>query len=163
MKRTLSIPLAFVALLLIGASCTTKPEATIVVDTNANALTPVEDAMMEDDAMEDDAMEDEMVGSHVDYNEAAVTAAAKNGTAVLHFSAPWCPTCAALEKDIDANVAEIPAGLTIFRTDYDTMLELRKKYGVTYQHTLVQVDANGDQITKWSGGTTLDSILSKVQ
>ncbi len=41
--------------------------------------------------------------------------------------------------------------------------DLKKKYGVTYQHTLVQVDAAGNTIKKWSGGNTLSSVLSMIQ
>lgn len=102
-------------------------------------------------------------GAYIDYNAEAVVQAATTGDAVLFFYAPWCPTCTVLNKDLVANASSIPAGVTIFKTDYDTNLELRRKYGVTYQHTLVQVDAAGNMITKWSGGYTLDDVLSNIQ
>jgi hypothetical protein len=53
--------------------------------------------------------------------------------------------------------------VTILKTDYDKETELKKKYGVTYQHTLVQVDKSGNMIKKWSGGGTLDNLLSQIQ
>lgn len=102
-------------------------------------------------------------GSYIAYDANTVTQAATNGDAILFFHAGWCPTCKALDSDIQANLAQIPAGVTIFKTNYDTETELKKKYGVTYQHTLVQVDADGNMITKWSGGNTLDSVINKVQ
>ena len=37
-------------------------------------------------------------------------------------------------------------------------IELKKKYEVTYQHTFVQVDAQGNMIKKWSGGALADII-----
>jgi hypothetical protein len=49
------------------------------------------------------------------------------------------------------------------KVDYESSTELKKKYGVTYQHTLVQVDAQGNMITKWSGGNTLESLLEKIK
>jgi thiol-disulfide isomerase/thioredoxin len=97
------------------------------------------------------------------YDAEQVTQAATTGDAVLFFHAPWCPTCAALDRSIIAGLVDIPEGLTIFKTDYDTSQELKETYGVTYQHTLVQVDADGTMIAKWSGGTTLQSIIDHVE
>ena len=56
----------------------------------------------------------------------------------------------------------IPEDVVIFRVDYDTEEELKEKYGVTYQHTFVVVDTEGEAVTKWNGGD-LEMILEKVQ
>ena len=88
---------------------------------------------------------------------------AETGRVVLFFHASWCPTCRALNSDIEASKSEIPGDVTILKTDYDTETELKKKYGVTTQHTLVQVDKDGNMLTKWSGGSTLESIISKLK
>lgn len=88
---------------------------------------------------------------------------AKNGDVVLFFHASWCPSCRTLSGDIDKNLNSIPDGVTILKTDYDTQTELKKKYGITYQHTLVQVDENGNMIKKWSGGSKLTSLLGQIQ
>lgn len=85
------------------------------------------------------------------------------GDVVLFFRASWCPSCRAVDTDIKKNSAAIPAGLTILDVDYDTALELKKKYGVTYQHTFVQVDAQGNQIAKWSGSPTLAALVAQVK
>ena len=90
-------------------------------------------------------------------------AKAETGRVVLFFHASWCPTCRALNSDIEASKSEIPGDVTILKTDYDTETELKKKYGVTTQHTLVQVDKDGNMLTKWSGGSTLESIISKLK
>jgi hypothetical protein len=134
----------------------------------------VDTAMKDDEQMEDkevmekeDVKNDEVMmekaGSYVAYDASKIAEAATTGDAILFFHASWCPTCSALNKDIEANLADIPKGMTIFKTDYDSQTELKKKYGVTYQHTLVQVDKDGNVIKKWSGGNTLESIVSKVQ
>lgn len=81
---------------------------------------------------------------------------------VLFFKASWCSTCAALEEDIESNSENIPSDLSIFTVDYDEETDLRKEYGVTVQHTLVQVDENGEQVQKWVGSPSLDDIVSKV-
>ncbi|HMO78215.1 MAG TPA: thioredoxin family protein [Candidatus Paceibacterota bacterium] len=100
-------------------------------------------------------------GAYEVYSAEKLAAAA--GDVVIFFNATWCPSCRALKADIEANLSAIPAGTTILTADYDTETELKKKYGVTTQHTLVQVDTNGNLIKKWSGGSKLENLLAEVQ
>jgi thioredoxin 1 len=88
---------------------------------------------------------------------------ADSGKVVLFFRATWCPTCKALDADIKAHMASIPDGVHILDVDYDNSADLKQKYGVTMQHTLVQVDSKGALITKWSGGGTLDSVVKNLK
>jgi thiol-disulfide isomerase/thioredoxin len=85
-----------------------------------------------------------------------------NNKVVYFFNAKWCPTCKVLNEDLNKSSQNIPAGITIVSIDYDNYSDLKKQYGVTIQHTLVQVDSNGNQIKKWSGGNNLESILNKI-
>jgi len=101
-------------------------------------------------------------GTYTEYSPEIVSVANK-GDLVLFFHATWCPSCRALDNDINDSLSEIPTELTIAKLDYDSETELKKKYGVTTQHTLVQIDGNGDMVTKWSGGNTLESITSSVE
>jgi len=101
-------------------------------------------------------------GSYETYSPEKI-ARAETGDVVLFFHASWCPSCRALNGDIEKNVGAIPAGVTILKTDYDKETELKKKYGVTTQHTLVQVDKDGNLIKKWSGGSKLENLISQVQ
>lgn len=78
-------------------------------------------------------------GVYVDYSDAALAAA--EGTAVLFFHAPWCPQCRALEADIVAS--GVPDGVTILKVDYDSRQDLRQRYEVTLQTTLVVLDEQG--------------------
>lgn len=129
-----------------------------------------DDSMMEDDKImgEDDSMmsdDDKMMeksGEYVDYNP-SLLARAQDGDVVLFFHAGWCPTCKTLDAAIKSEMSSIPSDLTILKVDYDSETELKKKYGITYQHTLVQVDAQGNQITKWTGGSDLNSIVSRLK
>ncbi len=103
------------------------------------------------------------VGSYESYNASKIAMASATHDVVLYFRASWCPTCKALDGDIKSHLNDIPESLTILDVNYDNSTELKKKYGVTYQHTLVQVDAQGNIIKKWSGSPTLASLVSEVK
>ncbi|HEX5743839.1 MAG TPA: thioredoxin family protein [Candidatus Saccharimonadales bacterium] len=81
---------------------------------------------------------------------------------VLFFHAPWCPVCQSIDKEINADPGKIPGGDVIIKTDFDSETELRKKHGVTYQYTFVQIDNSGQQIKKWTA-TTLDDVISQIE
>lgn len=124
------------------------------------------DSMVKDDSMmmqkpEGTEMEQKSVstGSYEVY-EAAKLSLAKDGKVVLFFNASWCPSCRAVDKELKANA--LPAGVSVLAVDYDKYLDLKKKYGVTYQHTFVQVDMDGNMIKKWSGGD-MAKIISEVK
>jgi thiol-disulfide isomerase/thioredoxin len=89
-------------------------------------------------------------------------ARAASGDVVLFFHASWCPSCRVLNADIEKNLSAIPENVSILKVNYDTESELKKKYGVTYQHTLVQVSADGSLIKKWSGGSNLGNLVSQI-
>ncbi len=101
-------------------------------------------------------------GQYVPY-DASKIAFAKDGKVVLFFRASWCPTCRALDADIKANLSQIPQNTLVLDVDYDKYTDLKKQYGVTYQHTLVQVDASGNMIAKWSGSEGLSELLTQVK
>jgi thiol-disulfide isomerase/thioredoxin len=116
---------------------------------------------MEKDKMADDSMMNK-VGNYEVYAPEKL-AMANDGDVVLFFKASWCPSCRALDSDIKASLEDIPAGVTILEVNYDDSTDLKKKYGVTSQHTLVQVDADGSMIKKWSGSGDLANVLSNIQ
>jgi thiol-disulfide isomerase/thioredoxin len=98
---------------------------------------------------------------YVDYSEAAFNAA-EDQTRVYFFHAGWCPSCRALNRDINANVDRIPEDVVLFKIDYDSSTQLKTRYGVTYQHTLVVVDAEGKLVHKWTGGT-FEDLLEELE
>lgn len=69
------------------------------------------------------------------------------GTRLLFFHAPWCPQCRALDADIKS--ADLPQGITVLKVDYDSNQDLRSKYGVTIQTTVVKVDEKGKLVKKF--------------
>lgn len=102
-------------------------------------------------------------GAYITLAEYDGDKAAYAGTdVVLFFNAEWCSTCKVARDNIQADLAGIPAGLTIVVVDFDTANDLRGKYGVTVQHTFVQVDADGNELAKWSGSVTADEIAQNI-
>lgn len=81
---------------------------------------------------------------------------------VFFFHAAWCPTCRVANQELTASANLIPSDVAVFKTDYDTESALKSKYGVTYQHTFVQVDTQGNAIAKWNGGG-IDEILMNLK
>ena len=118
----------------------------VMVDAN----TPLSDKTMvknEDSMMKDETAHSGYVAYSPDYLDKY-----QGKTKVLFFHASWCPTCNAADKDINENLTNMPDKLVILKTDYDTQADLKKKYGVTYQHTFVLVDDQGNELDKWNGG-----------
>ncbi len=101
-------------------------------------------------------------GGYQAYSPAKLAWAEGEGRVVLFFRANWCPTCRGLDADIKANSANIPKGITILDVDYDRYADLKQKYGVTYQHTLVEVDGTGEAVSKWAGSPTLTALLERA-
>lgn len=125
-----------------------------------SAMMKKDDGMMEGTAMAQDKM---MAGGQYMPYDPAKLAFAKEGKVVLFFNASWCPQCRAIDKDLKESLGDIPKDLLILSVDYDSMKDLKKRYDVTTQHTFVQVDASGTELTKWVGGATLEEIVEKVK
>jgi thiol-disulfide isomerase/thioredoxin len=89
---------------------------------------------------------------------------AKDGNhVVIFFNASWCPTCQSTVKNINSNMDSISSNLHILSADYDKETSLKQKYGVTTQHTFVEVDASGNLIKKASGLSTVDAINNFIK
>jgi len=158
MTRTPVTLLAALATALTVASCGTTTEET---DAAAPASTSEE---MDDEMTEEDDMAGEMMSGYVDYETYAADPAAyaaDGHPVVLFFHADWCPDCRATEESLTTE--GVPEGLTVVKVDYDSMTDLRQQYGVVQQHTFVQVDADGEEITTWTGARSGEEILAQTQ
>jgi thiol-disulfide isomerase/thioredoxin len=78
---------------------------------------------------------------YVDYDTYAGDAAAFHnaGEVVLFFNASWCPSCKRTVANLEGDPAAIPTDLTIVSVDYDSAADLKRQYGITYQHTAEQI------------------------
>lgn len=163
--NTVLITIIVIAALVFGIYYFTSSPKETNDAMEGESMMEKDDAMMTDDASmieknEGDSMMMEVKGSYEDY---APEKLAQEGKKVLFFKASWCPSCNSLDKDIMANINAIPGGVSILKVDYDKEKDLKKKYGITYQHTFVQVDENGNEVAKWSGSSTLTDLLGNIQ
>jgi thioredoxin 1 len=147
-----------------------KKEAISIVSTTSDSMMVKPEPQMKKDEM---AMKDikpsatsksedsakAVAGTYATYSANAVSSA-KTNKVVLFFHAAWCPSCRALDAEITAK--GVKSGVTILKVYYDTANTLKAKYGVTTQHTLVQVTSGGELISKWTGGD-LESVYSKIK
>jgi thiol-disulfide isomerase/thioredoxin len=142
------------ALALTGCASTGTADSSDAPAPGSSASTPEpEQTAGADDAASDDAAdaatEDATAeagpadGAYVDYSDGAIEATP--GPKVLFFHASWCPNCRELDDELRAEGA--PDGLTVFKVDYDSRTDLRQKYGVTIQTTVVFVDDDGEMIS----------------
>lgn len=84
----------------------------------------------------------------------------RSGDVVLFFTASWCPTCTETVRSLDAS--GVPAGLTVVSVDFDAATDLRRQYGVTVQHTFVQIDEAGDVLAKFTGALSGEAIAAQT-
>lgn len=97
-----------------------------------------------------------------EYSPEAVSSAPEGEKVVLFFHAQWCATCKLLADDIAANASRIPPGVRILVADFDSETALKQRYGVTMQHTLVQLGPGGSLVGKWHLSRTLDDVISNI-
>jgi len=86
----------------------------------------------------------------------------KNSDVILFFNASWCSTCKVARENFEASLDQIPADMAIVVVDFENSDDLRKRYGVTLQHTFIQIDSNGDALKKWSGSTKISELLKQT-
>lgn len=121
--------------------------------TYVESMEKPKDAMVKDDGMM------AKKSRYMDYSKTAFDAA-KGKKRVYFFHATWCPTCKTSNEEFTGNPDGIPEDVALFKTDYDKEAELKKKYGITYQHTYVMVDENGNEVKKWNGGGLAELVAN---
>ena len=135
------------------------PETSAAMDKDANdgmKKDSMEKDAMKKDSMEKDAMEKDSMNkggefvTYEQYMEHSDAAMHHDGRTVLFFDASWCPDCQKLKNALSSEHDVIPADVTVVDVDYDSHNDLRKQYGVTMQHTFVEVDAQGNKVSSWS-------------
>jgi thiol-disulfide isomerase/thioredoxin len=138
-------------------------DAKMKKDEEAAMMKKEEDAKMAktDPAMKKDGeVMTKIEGSYVDYKP-ELLANADKAPVVLFFHANWCPTCKALDKDINDRADALKkSGVTLLKIDYDTANDLKKQYGITVQSSFVKIDSTGKQLKKASSIVTVDSLSS---
>ncbi len=146
-----------------GASSSSASSASSVAMEQDDAMMKQEDGMMkknEDTMMKkDEAMS---VGAYTDATSANLSSSvlADGNTKVLFFHASWCPTCKIADTTLTSWYVNGEGMLTVYKINYDNEAALKQKYGVTYQHTFVKVDGEGNMIEKKQGPS--DDVLKTL-
>ncbi|MBI4091829.1 MAG: redoxin domain-containing protein [Candidatus Levybacteria bacterium] len=104
----------------------------------------------------------EISPNYLKYSEENLAKANERGRTILYFWAFWCPTCKALDAELRSRGNELPSDVTILQVNYDTERELKQKYEIVIQHTLVQIDQDGNEVAKWIGGG-IETIKQQVK
>lgn len=168
--RKYLLPLILVVILLsVGGIYVASQQETRTADDQIMVSgTP---AMEKDDSMMKDegASGDQMIATaaYTPY-ERGILEKTSSYKRVLFFYANWCPTCKPADASFQANEGKIPDGVRLIRVNYndtdtdDEEKKLADTYGVTYQHTFIQIDADGKVVTKWNGGQ-IDELLSRIK
>lgn len=158
MSRNLMILLVVIVLALGGYYYTQN---------NQSVMEPKDTMIVQDQTAKTDDKMMEQSSQYVLFTP-TVFADAASTRRVLYFYASWCPTCIPANADFEKNVSMLPRDLTVIRVNYndpDTDKDekaLAAKYGITYQHTFVQIDSVGNEITKWNGGAVKE-LLAKIK
>lgn len=158
----LFVIIAVIVLVLLGVLYVSISSPKNLNPNGSSSMTPTNKI----DNSENRTSEDNLNGKYIEYTK-EVYEVQKNGRHLLFFYANWCPTCIPVDKEIKTNTDKIPDGLTIVRVNYnDTETDagekqLASKYAVTYQHTFVEIDGDGNEVQKWNGGS-LSEILEKL-
>lgn len=135
------------------SGCAMQPNEAPSTEPTSAPASPTESAAGEESESEapgnenggtGDAGDAEEAGVYVDYDESVLSAT--SGPKALFFHATWCPQCRALDEDLRAQGP--PDGLAVFKVDYDSATDLRQRYGVTLQTTVVFIDDDGEEISK---------------
>jgi thiol-disulfide isomerase/thioredoxin len=163
MNRTIPAALTLLfGLTLSGCASDDTASAPVAASESAMEKEPSASAMEKDESApaEDAAMSKE--GAWIDQAAYEADAATfhEAGDVVLFFNASWCPTCQATVKSLEADGT--PAGLTVVSVDFDAATDLRQQYGVTVQHTFVQVDEQGNEVAKFTGAPTGEAIAAQT-
>ncbi len=169
--------------IVIGAIVLILGVGYLVTNTN-NEAAPVTTETVENTVTEVDTIDETSVTENteaIDSTESAeseTTATAESGVyttydagaiaqsdaehILLFFHATWCPSCRALDNDIVANADNIPAGVEIYKIDYDTATDLKRQYGVTTQHSIIEITADGKAESDISHPLTLEGVLATI-
>ena len=153
---------------LNNSNSSSKSESSMMTNTKEDAME--KDSMQKSDEKMMDKTDDSMMmgkSRYVEYSKSTFDSSAESKR-VLFFYANWCPTCRPADANFKANEAKIPEDVTLIRVNYnDSDIDqeekaLAEKYGITYQHTFVQIDKTGKEITKWNGGQ-IDELLTNIK
>ncbi len=175
-----AIILIVVAVLGIGACTFSQPASEVNSEVESDSMMKKDEAVMQKETQEsmvkedvtmkkEEAMMEDRTSTprYAEYSKDVLDKTATNRR-VLFFYASWCPICHPADTSFKENINKIPEDVSVIRVNYNDPgtdqdeKDLAKKYGITYQHTFVQIDGDGNEIAKWNGGQ-INELLSNIK
>jgi thiol-disulfide isomerase/thioredoxin len=163
--KTVSIIIGVVVLILgvgylaTNSNTASAPVAQEVTGPQAEQASTVDRASIDESEESQSAVTP--AGIYTEY-EAQQIAQSDAKTILLFFHATWCPSCRALDADIVANADTIPAGVEIYKLDYDTQTALKRQYGVTTQHSVIEIDSTGVAQSAITHPLTFQAVIATI-
>lgn len=139
-----------------------KASTTVVTETAADPTQADTTSAAEEVTIETNPVEntnDTDSGTYQEYDAEAI-AKSDADRIFLSFSATWCPSCRALDADILANASDIPPNVEIYKVDYDTATDLKRQYGITVQHSIIEINSDGEAVGSITHPLDLASLLT---
>jgi len=100
---------------------------------------------------------------YIDYKTIESVELSPDSRKVLFFHASWCPSCRSLDKSLnEKDFQDVDGDIVVIKVDYDKEDELKTKYKIPSQHTLVEVDQNWNELKKFTGANNLKDISQKL-
>lgn len=101
------------------------------------------------------------LGIYTDYTDDVI---GDGDPSVLFFHAAWCPICKRTDETLTQWYGEEDFPLSVYKVDYDNSSDLKTRYGVTYQHTFVLLDGEGNALKMLAAPSDEDlkSLLQTV-
>lgn len=172
MSKSLIIALSLSLLILSGCSQAEQEQASEEVvdvlqleediqDEDTSDTQEMESSEESEMSEEENAMEASSEAEYVAYSENALQEY-QGKNKVIFFHAAWCTTCRALDAELSENISQLPEGTVVMKADYDSETDLRQKYGVNLQHTLVFVDDEGNQTKNNLIGANLEGLKAAL-
>lgn len=145
----------------------------VIPDTQERVGVVVEDGQNDTEGQDDvvtsswESIDDSIVGNpgvYVQGSESDIDSLINQGKKViLFFYADRCPTCQALDKDIQLNANKIPSEVAIIKLDYDKEESLKLTYDVKSQNTIIYLDKYKKSVaTKAWGIIALDEVTKNM-
>lgn len=132
---------ALIALLVLSACV---PPTTL--DENDDAMMEQAGNMMMEDNDDGDMMENADSPESAMYRTFTPAVLTDGEPKVLFFHAAWCPVCRDADEKLMTWFDDAAPTIDVYKLNYDNETALKSKYGVTYQHTFVLVDGEGNEV-----------------
>ncbi len=97
------------------------------------------------------------------YTAAALAEAQQGGQPLaLLFHANWCPTCRAQDRALDTLKSEQGLDLTVLKVNYDTEKDLKRRFKVNAQSTIVVLKGQEEK-KRLVGDSTPEAIRGALK